>query len=49
MTLAVDLGRKAPKQTKKTENSVCKVHLNKESKGDRDISLIKTIAFLVAM
>ena len=32
-----------------TENSVCKVHLHKELKGERDISLIKILDFPVAM
>ena len=32
-----------------TENSACEMHLDKELKGERDISLIKILAFPVAM
>ena len=32
-----------------SENIVCKVHLNKELKDERDISLIKILALSVAM
>ena len=31
------------------ENSECEVHLNKELKGGRDISLIKILAFPVEL